>query len=394
MPTDMTVAPVSLIAGELDAPERGIGLCLSGGGYRAVLFHAGVLWRLNEAGLLPLIARISSVSGGSIAAAYLGMRWAQLAYGPNRPAAPDFRGQIVRPLQVMASRSIDVGSVLASWLPGITVSERIATAYDNALFEGKTLQSLPADNAGPRFVINAANMQTGALWRFSRPYMADYRVGRWLNPEVKLSLAVAASSAFPPVLSPCFLSPNGAPDESYELGQPPFTTDVELSDGGVYDNLGLETVYKRYTTVLVSDAGRDFDVQADPADDYLRHTRRVIDLMQNQVLALRRRLLIAAYRRGDRGGAYWGLTSEIPEASAFGLLGSAEWQPYIDRIPTFETRLRAIEPPMQRALINWGYVVASFALDRWAASHLRDIHGAELTKPIGLPFSRPLGVDT
>jgi NTE family protein len=64
-----------------------------------------------------------------------------------------------------------------------------------------TLQDLPDDTSGPRFVINATSVQTGALFRFSRPYLADYRVGRILNPTVEL--AVAASPAFPPVLSPC-----------------------------------------------------------------------------------------------------------------------------------------------------------------------------------------------
>jgi NTE family protein len=67
-------SPVNLIGGD-DArqPEQGIALCLSGGGYRAMLFHLGSLWRLNEAGLLPKLDRISSVSGGSIAAGVLGL---------------------------------------------------------------------------------------------------------------------------------------------------------------------------------------------------------------------------------------------------------------------------------------------------------------------------------
>ena len=45
-------------------PEHGTALCLSGGGYRAMLFHAGVLWRLNDAGLLPSLRRVSSVRAG------------------------------------------------------------------------------------------------------------------------------------------------------------------------------------------------------------------------------------------------------------------------------------------------------------------------------------------
>lgn len=56
-----------------DKPISGIALCLSGGGYRAMLFHLGALWRLNEWGYLPQLNRISSVSGGSITAAVLAM---------------------------------------------------------------------------------------------------------------------------------------------------------------------------------------------------------------------------------------------------------------------------------------------------------------------------------
>src|SRR5688572_24600705 len=60
--------------------ELGTALCLSGGGYRAMLFHVGALWRLNEWGYLPKLARVSSVSGGSITAGVLGLKWPRLAF--------------------------------------------------------------------------------------------------------------------------------------------------------------------------------------------------------------------------------------------------------------------------------------------------------------------------
>lgn len=60
--------------------EPGIALCLSGGGYRAMLFHLGALWRLNEWGYLKRLDRISSVSGGSITAGLLGFKWSKLAF--------------------------------------------------------------------------------------------------------------------------------------------------------------------------------------------------------------------------------------------------------------------------------------------------------------------------
>jgi NTE family protein len=61
-------------------PYPGIALCLSGGGYRAMLFHLGAIWRLNEVAYLSKLSRISSVSGGSITAGLLGYRWSRLEF--------------------------------------------------------------------------------------------------------------------------------------------------------------------------------------------------------------------------------------------------------------------------------------------------------------------------
>ena len=152
-----------------------------------------------------------------------------------------------------------------------SISDKIADAYRKYLFDDSTLQDLPDR---PRFVINATNVQSGALWRFSKPYMADYRVGMVPNPKVELAVVVAASSAFPPVLSPCRLTvdpatyapPSGKPSE--DLHQEPFLSDVALADGGVYDNLGLETAWKRFTTVLVSDGGGKMQAEAEPKSDW------------------------------------------------------------------------------------------------------------------------------
>jgi Patatin-like phospholipase len=52
-------------------PAARVALCLSGGGFRAMLFHVGALWRLNELGWLKKLERVSSVSGGSITAGVL-----------------------------------------------------------------------------------------------------------------------------------------------------------------------------------------------------------------------------------------------------------------------------------------------------------------------------------
>src|SRR5437899_9362763 len=89
-------------------PEVGIALCLSGGGYRAMLFHLGALWRLNELGYLRKLARISSVSGGSITAGVLGFKWSKLAFASNG-VAQNFTPEVVDPIRALAGKTIDEG---------------------------------------------------------------------------------------------------------------------------------------------------------------------------------------------------------------------------------------------------------------------------------------------
>src|SRR5947207_15307209 len=128
--------------------------------------------------------------------------------------------------------------------------------------------------------------------------MADYRGAMVKDPKVELAVAVAASSAFPPVLPPLKMDLNACyygEQTSEDLHSGDFMTDVMLTDGGVYDNLGLETVWKRYKTVLVSDGGGKLAPQEHPKTDWARHALRVNDLIDNQVRSLRKRLLIDSY---------------------------------------------------------------------------------------------------
>lgn len=374
---------------EPDELRPEIGLCLSGGGYRAMVFHVGALWRLNEAGLLRKIRRISSVSGGSITAAYLGLLWKDLNFD-GAGEAQSF-GKVVKGIRQMASTSVDAGAILGGiFLPG-TISDRVARAYDETLFDGKTLQDLPDDGDGqtPRFVINATNVQSAALWRFSRPYMGDYRVGLIYNPTVALATAVAASSAFPPMLSPLELAFDAAfePDDKADLTRLEFRRRVMLSDGGVYDNLGLETVFKSYKTVLVSDAGQKVTPDPDPATDWARHAVRILDVVDNQVRSLRKRALIDAYETKVRTGTYWGIRTHFADYKLqddpLGCTGR-------DPTPLAEvpTRLSAMDDATQEKLINWGYAVTDAALRRHFGADLQAQFGVEIGAPKGFPYPR------
>src|SRR5881396_2985943 len=50
-----------------------VGIAISGGGSRAANFSAAVLFELEELGLLQNVSAISSISGGSLTAAYYGL---------------------------------------------------------------------------------------------------------------------------------------------------------------------------------------------------------------------------------------------------------------------------------------------------------------------------------
>jgi len=365
---------------EAAGPEDGLALCLSGGGYRAMMFHVGVLWRLNDAGMLPELDRVSSVSGGSITAGVLGLAWPRLDFDENN-VAKAFQAQVVDPIRGLARTNVDVTAVLTgAALPFRTVSDQVAKAYAKHLFGKATLQDLPDS---PRFVFNATNIQSGALMRFSKAYLADYRVGRVDHPGVPLAKAVCASSAFPPFISPCVIDLSDEEwitEEGNDRAKPEYRGDVQLSDGGVYDNLGLETVWKRYRTVLVSDAGGLFAPDDDPPKDPARHMLRVLKVIDNQVRSLRKRQVIDGFRDGSHSGAYVGIRSDLAD---YGVPDALPADPATTRsLARIPTRLDTMDEATQERLVNWGYVITDAGLRK----HVRPSEAAGR-----LPFpARPL----
>ena len=338
-------------------PKEGIGLSLSGGGYRAMLFHTGAFWRLSELGLLDKLDRISSVSGGSIISAKVAIEWGRL----QSPA--DYEQYVVKPIRRLARWWIDYPCiVLGETFPG-GVAEFVSLAYRLFLFGNKTLRDLPTT---PEFIINATNVETGSLWRFSREFMADWQVGTIERPKLALADAVAASSAFPPFLSPFVLKvrPDDFKPDKKKI-DPRLRRNISLTDGGVYDNLGLETVWKSFRNVLVSDAGAGLLPDPDPPFGWLMLAKRVIGINYNQVASLRTRQLIASYKLPQnnptrRRGAYWGIRSNIKHYEFEDLL-PADFDE-TTRLARLGTQLHPFSKADDDRLINWGYAICDTAI--------------------------------
>jgi NTE family protein len=357
--------------------EPGIGLALSGGGFRAMLFHAGALLRLNEFGILSRVDRISSVSGGSIAAGYLALTWPKFGK-PNVSGAFDqFQNLYVEPILQFSRQKIDVTDIVLGILPWNSASDQVASSYEKYLFGSATLQDL---SDSPKFVFCATNLQTGVLWRFSKSYAGDYIVGRLDKPTTRLSHAVAASSAFPPFLSPMALTlPEGSftdwPGDAAGAGVvdlAPLRARVLLSDGGVYDNHGLEPIVKRYMTILVSDGGAPFTRGPNIDLDPIRQLQRVFDVTDNQVRALRRRDLIDRFKTAAakqaagtlqpdqvdpraRFGTYWGIDTDPSNLQLSNVLPCQ--RAMFERLAHVSTRLSDLGEIQSKQLINWGYAI-------------------------------------
>jgi NTE family protein len=369
------VEPVSPLADRKSrVPSAGIGIAVSGGGYRAMLFHLGAFIRLYELGLLQRAARVSSVSGGSITSAKIALEWHRLK------TQQDFFDHVVQPIRRVASTTIDLPAIVAGLiLPG-RVADYVALAYRELLFGRATLQDLPGR---PEFVINATNVETGTLWRFSRAVMADYKVGEIDRPTVQLASAVAASSAFPPFLSPSLLRIRPQDFSRIVAKDRALLSNISLTDGGVYDNLGLETVWKAYRNVLVSDAGASLQPDASPPEAWARQAKRDIDIIYSQVSSLRKRQLIASFkaREGERGwrrGTYWGIGSDVAHYDLPSALPASHESTL--ELARISTRLKRLSAETQERLINWGYAICDTAVRK----HFRQAN----QPPAQFPFPR------
>lgn len=347
-----------------------IGLAFSGGGFRATLFHAGAVLRLGELGILPKVARISSVSGGSITSGLLAKAWPHLTFDPGTGVVdPEgLRRHFLAPVLKATASTLDVNAGITGLLPFTSAGNILANLYDQRVFNGMLLRDIPAK---PAFIFNALNLQTSGLIRFTRNYVADWRALMATTRKIRVADAVAASSAFPPVLAPLRLDldaeevvvPEGARFTSTDLHDRPV-----LLDGGVYDNLGVESIWKRCGVLIASYAGHN--AEAEPSNFSSGHMLPMIYAQLSTSIDQRERLLIALFKNKlsdgltERVGAYWTAGTNIQsfDVNDGWRAGDAE----LEAAKTLPTRLAALAPDVQRVVIEAGY---SFA-DRSIRTHL------------------------
>jgi NTE family protein len=341
--------------------RAGVALCLSGGGYRASLFHLGTLRRLNELGILAQVDTVSAVSGGSILAAFVAQH---VGEWPTSGTLPDFDRRIAEPFREFTRKNIRtlwvLRRVVKPWDSTVAV-ESLVRRYERDLVQLK-LGELPQR---PRFIFSATDMAFGVNWVSERRRVGSYAAG-YVEPapDWPVARAVAASSCFPPAFEPM----------PVHLGSR--FKDVRLTDGGVYDNMGLEPVWKDHEVVLVSDGGATFDFHPDAG--VLGRISRYAAIQGRQSAALRKRWLIAGFKQGSLEGTYWGVGSVASHfaSDAPGYGGGL----VDDVISEVRTDLDCFSDAESAVLQNHGYLLADAAIRCHAARF------AAAASPAAAPF--------
>lgn len=332
-----------------------IGLSLSGGGYRATIYHLGTLKKLKALGILEHVDVISTNSGGSITGATYGLYAddfeafeSVIRHGVQQSVVKGvlrswrfllffvatlfwmatiiymlYRGYAWASFGLLLLLTVAFLYFQFQLFPISKLNERM---YNKFFFNKKTLSAL---SPSIRFAINATNLETGRLFTFSNTAMGDSVYSYPDDDEDKtepihfkaeqfpIARAVAASTAVPFVFTPVSIAKAFFENpEDYKRVRP------RLVDGGVYDNQGahkLTQVKSAYgcQTVIISDAGNTM-----PFKNTYRNTLtlliRTSDVFMNRIKNLQMvQYLYENHKVGKREIAYqslgWDIEDSIPK---------------------------------------------------------------------------------
>lgn len=279
-----------------------LGLALSGGGFRATLFHLGILRYLKDIGKLHQVTDVASVSGGSILAAHLVLNWERYT-GDDRQFDEavgevvkflqfDLRNHIVRrmPFQFPLRVAAKLGRRSTRNLTPNAILER---CYADRLYGDRCLYELPEN---PMLHMLATSVSNGGLSVFNRNGLfiqqrPDGGATHFQHVPAKMASiprVVGASSAFPGFFPPVEVT---AADLGVREGE--FPTEY-FTDGGVFDNLGIRAFHwlqsqgGQFDEIIVSDAGKPFQILSDSSLSFIGQSVRASDILWDRVWQLER----------------------------------------------------------------------------------------------------------
>lgn len=308
--------------------DQPIALALSGGGVRAVAFHAGVLRYLAERRGLEAVSHISSVSGGSLLIGLVfarsGMAWPSSEIYLTRTFPAVRKVLTGTNLQLRALARLLLNPL--NWRYLFSRANVMAQAIRLDWGISGRLRDLPTY---PQWSINGTTAETGRRFRFKAEKFGDYELGYAKAPRFRLACAMAISAAFPVGIGPLSIQSSdytwyrrpswNSPESEAEQVSLPYRK-LHIYDGGLYDNLGLEPIFDiglmdtkvKPTLVIVSDAGSSLTrgLNLGPLNPF--RLRRLLNIVMDQTRALRVRSFVEFLKEGKLG-AYLQLGSAATE---------------------------------------------------------------------------------
>jgi NTE family protein len=364
--------------------QMNLGISLSGGGVRALVFHLGVLARLAETDHWKSLTQISTVSGGSLCIALVfekaGKKWpdSETYLNDCLPAIYKVltehniqrmyvRDLFLRPWKLFQGRAHVIGSLIAKhW--GVT----------------SDIADIPIQ---PQWTINTTCYETGKNFRFSAKKMGDYKTEYVFDPRYSLADAVAASAAVPGLIGPLKMKASKFKWHKFrdkDTNKPtypiqPIGNTLTLWDGCMYDNLGVEFLYKPNEGLqeginfyLVSDASSPLGiVKRKWLAEYPlpRSPMRIVDIPMDQVRSLRSRLLFGFFHDTSYGG-YIRIGESVPKILKNLKYSDLESVPVdkclnpntVENIAEFKTTLRKLNAIEFSSLFRHGYETCNAVL--------------------------------
>lgn len=285
--------------------NRSIGLALSGGGVRAMAFHLGLLKFLADNNEFQNIKYISSVSGGTL---IIG-----LIYGLNKnkwPSQERFLEQIYPKITHFLSKRplLELKDI-----PYFILNLHLILFNRRCLLAKQIKRKWQIDSLFSEidekicWDVCCTTKETGNRFRMKKEHMGDHSIGRTHLNDLTLQDVMSISASVPFFIGnkKLRISDYLWTDYDKKYGKnnlPPSFKKITLLDGGVYDNLGLESLYDIASGKIKQETGVDFVIVSDASKPLgLKSFFRLSDIMMANINKLRQRNFMNFVTNKKRG---------------------------------------------------------------------------------------------
>ena len=358
---------------EPDLTSSPFALALSGGGYRATLFHLGALRRLNEVRIFGRTTRIVSVSGGSLLLGFLASRIPEALAFENGVKPEDWEEKVSKPVHAFVTKDLRTSQIIRNVLLFSIFGRKrrlnkaishLSKIYGNARLSD--LEFDPKDPKFPELYILSTDCIFGQAFRLSNnPKKSGHSKIGWADlTETSFAEACMVSACFPPLFGPYF--PNlrkeqfsGGEASASDLEKIP---DIALADGGLYDNIGVNLVSGASSKFirLYSDAGSPLSYNDKKWTKTPFVTLRYMQLMSNFVGTLNIQRIKASTKNRY---AFWSSKYEVKKLETDEIGYSNDIiENVLEHVRTDLNKFSSFEA---KVLENFGYTQTELALKRY-----------------------------